>query len=42
MKSIDWKLESSFHKIEKAIRVDLPGTVRGHASIKKWLFENVS
>jgi hypothetical protein len=42
MDSIKWTLESSFHKIEKAIKVDLPGTVRGHATIKKWLLENVS
>jgi len=42
MNSIGWKLESSFHKIEKAIRIDLSGTIRGHASIKKWLIDNVS
>jgi hypothetical protein len=42
MISKNWTLEASFHKIEKAIRVDLPGTTRGHASIKKWLNDNIA
>lgn len=36
----NYTLLSTFHRIESAIRLDLPANIRGHASIKRWLETN--
>jgi hypothetical protein len=39
--SRSWSLLNSFYKIETAIRISLPGEIRGHRTIKEWLDKNV-
>lgn len=36
----NYSMISTFHKIEKAIKEDLPNTKNGHNKIKRWLNEN--
>jgi len=40
MKLKNYSMRCSFHKIEKALIVDLPETKRGYGSVKRWLNEN--
>ncbi len=42
MTNKDLKNQSTLNKLEDALRDRLPGTIRSHANIKKWLNENFS
>jgi len=40
MSSRAWAYESTFLRIEKVLREELPKDIRGHKSIKEWLDQN--
>jgi len=35
-----WTLVTTLNKLEDALRNNLPGSIRSHANVKKWLNEN--
>jgi hypothetical protein len=37
-----WKEKSTLNKLEVVLRDKLPGAIRSHANIKKWLNDNFS
>lgn len=38
----NWNNQSTLNRLEDALRGKLPGSIRSHANIKKWLNENFS
>jgi hypothetical protein len=37
-----WTSQATLHKLEDALQDKLPGIIRSHANIKKWLNDNFS
>lgn len=37
-----WTNQSTLNKLEDALRDSLPGSIRSHANVRKWLNENFS